>query len=278
MGYQFSMWRTSRHALAYAALATSAGYSIAKEMGIKGNPQENPKCLKCHTTAHSNPAGGFLESYSPGEGVGCEACHGAGSEYSEEAVMRDRRTARTAGLAELTRGTCLRCHENAHLKPFDYEAVLAKIAHPTRLPKAAEATRYKTPLNMALSPDGRELYVTCESSHTVIVVDATVRRKIGEIPVGHHPTNVTFSPDGSRAYVSNRLDDTVCVIQVAGRKVLQTVSVGDEPHGVLTDASGKYLYVLNTSSDCISVLDTRSMREVKRLAAIRSPWSPSVSP
>ncbi|OHB72367.1 MAG: hypothetical protein A2V70_16420 [Planctomycetes bacterium RBG_13_63_9] len=278
MGYQFSKWRMSGHANAYAVLGTPAAESIAKEMGIQGDPLAAPACLKCHTTAHHRPAGGFLESYSIYEGVGCEACHGAGSDYSPEAVMRDQRAAAASGLLKVTRETCLGCHQDAHGKPFDYEAALKEIAHPTELPKAAAAPHYKTPLNMALSPDGSELYVTCEASHAVMVIDVPSRRKVAEIPVGHHPTDVTFSPDGTRAYISNRLDDTVSVIHVAGRKVLATIPVGDEPHGVLTDRSGKHLYVLNTSSDDISVIDTASLKEIKRISASRSPWSLSLSP
>ncbi|MFH1924293.1 MAG: multiheme c-type cytochrome, partial [Planctomycetota bacterium] len=277
-GFQFSRWKLSPHARAYAVLATPRAYEIADEMGVKGNFRENPKCLKCHTTAHHRPAGGVLESFDISEGVGCEACHGAGSEYLHEAVMKDKPSAEKAGLREVTRETCLACHENAHQKPFDYEEAIAKIAHPNEPPEVIVGPRYKTPLNMALSPNGRDLYVTCEASHTVIVVDAVARRKVAEIPTGGHPTEVAFSPDGTRAYVTNRLDDSVSVIHVAARKVLQTIPVGDEPHGVLTDGGGKHLYVLNTSAGSISVIDTESMKEVKRLAASRSPWSLALSP
>jgi len=278
MGYQFSKWRMSRHANAYAVLATPAGYVMAKQAGVKGDPQQDPECLKCHSTAHHREAGGFAEFYTIDEGVGCEACHGAGSEYLPEAVMRDARAANAAGLKRVTRETCLGCHQDAHNKPFDYEQALEKIAHPTKLPKVAAIPQYKTPLSMALRPDGKELYVACEAAHTVIVIDAIARRKVAEIPAGHHPTDVTFSPDGTRAYVSNRLDDTVSVIHVAARKVLDTIDVGDEPHGVLTDRSGKHLYVLNTSSDSISIVDTGSLKEIKRLSASRSPWSLALSP
>jgi YVTN family beta-propeller protein len=131
---------------------------------------------------------------------------------------------------------------------------------------------------MALSPNGQEIYVACEASHTVIVVGVQTLKKIAEIEVGHHPTDVTFSPDGARAYVSNRLDDTVSVIDVSSREVVTTIPVGDEPHGVLTDASGKHLYVLNTSADSISVIDTTVLEELKRLSASRNPWSLSRSP
>ena len=278
MGYQFSKWRMGPHANAYAVLGTPAARVFAEEIGVEGEPLVTAACLKCHATVHHDPAGGVSESYAVYEGVGCEACHGAGSDYVPEVVMKDERAATLAGTKEVTRDTCLRCHQDAHGKPFDYQAALNKIAHPTKLPKTRPTPRYKTPLNMALSPDGRELYVACEASHTVIVVDVHLRRKVAEIRAGRHPTDVTFSPDGRRAYVSNRLDDTVSVISVPARKVIHTVQVGDEPHGVLTDRSGKHLYVLNTSTDSISVVDTESLEEIKRLEASRSPWSLSLSP
>jgi YVTN family beta-propeller protein len=247
-------------------------------MGVNDDPLAAGACLKCHSSTFHDPAGGVLDSYDIFEGVTCEACHGAGSEYSREDVMRDPKKAADAGLKQVTRETCLACHENAHGKPFDYEAALAKISHPTKLPSVVESPPYKTPLNMALSPDARKLYVTCEASHTVIVVDVVSRRKTDEIPVGRHPTDVTFHPDGRRAYVSNRLDDSVSVIDVLAGRVIQTIPVGDEPHGVLTDRPGERLYVLNSSSDSISVIDTASLVEVKRLEASRNPWSLSLSP
>ncbi|MBN1805192.1 MAG: beta-propeller fold lactonase family protein [Sedimentisphaerales bacterium] len=278
-GYQFSKWRMSAHAGAYSVLATDRAYKIAKKEGLKVPPQSSPKCLKCHSTAYHEPAKGDVEFLPLSEGVGCEACHGAGSSYYPQAIMTDKLAAKTAGLKEVTRQTCLECHKDTKDKPFDYEKELNKIAHPTRQPKiSSETSVYKTPLNMALSPGGKEIYVACEASHTVIVVNVQTLKKVAEIKVGHHPTDVTFSPDGIKAYVSNRLDDTVSVINVPSRKVVATISVGDEPHGVLTDASGKHLYVLNTSIDSISVIDTVTLKEIKRLIASRSPWSLSRSP
>jgi YVTN family beta-propeller protein len=240
-------------------------------------------CLRCHASGQG--AGrGFLESFAVDEGVGCEACHGPGSEYQAEAIMRDRPAALAAGLETAPGRTCLACHENAHGKPFDLEAGLSRIAHPTRPPTPADteastdARRYKTPVNLALRPGGRELYVAGEASDSVIVVDVRRRRKIAEIPVGRQPTDVAFSPDGKRAYVSNRMDDTVSVLDTKRREVLKTFAVGDEPHGLLTDRSGQHLYVLNTAADSISVVSTATLSEIKRLPASRNPWSLSLSP
>jgi hypothetical protein len=177
MGYQFSKWRMSAHARAYAVLASDEAYEIAKKQGLKDAPQKSQVCLKCHSTAYHQPAAGAIESYSLYEGVGCEACHGAGGSYYPEAIMRDPRAAKAAGLKEVTRKTCLGCHENSHDKPFVFDEAMKKIAHPMESPAAEEVVRYKTPLNMALSPDGKEIYVACEASHTIIVVNVPKRQK-----------------------------------------------------------------------------------------------------
>jgi YVTN family beta-propeller protein len=279
LGYQYSKWRMSGHALAYARLGTERARDMAKEAGVQGDPLTEPACLKCHTTVYHDPAGGREDSYALHEGVGCEACHGAGSEFAVEAVMRDEPAALKAGLKPITRETCAACHENAHGKPFDYDAAVKAIAHPLahETPQVSEV-RYKNPLRLAVNPHKPEVYVTCEASHTVIVIDANRWEKIGEIAVGGHPTGVTFHPSGRWAYITNRLDDTLSVIDTDTREVSATASVGDEPHGVRTDAEGKLLFVANSSTDDISVLDAQSLQEVKRLEGSRNPWSLALSP
>jgi YVTN family beta-propeller protein len=274
MGHQYSFWRMSAHARAYAVLTTPAGLELAAKRGVS-DPRKSAECLKCHATAFDLQPGSYRPGFAPDEGVGCETCHGPGSEYAVEAVMLDKAASRNAGLRTVTKADCTRCHKEG--PSFHLDQAWEQIRHPKNVPQAQE-TVYKTPLNMALRPDGRELYVACEESGTVIVIDALARRKAAEIKVGGQATDVTFSPDGSTAYVSNRLDDTVSVVDVAGRKVIRTLDVGDEPHGVVTNPSGTRLYVLNTSADSISVLDTSNGQEIKRLVASRRPWSLSLSP
>jgi YVTN family beta-propeller protein len=278
MGYQFSRWRLGPHSRAYAVLATPEAVEIARRLDVDGDPQKSPECLTCHTTGQVSEEHGFEEAFSLSDGVGCEACHGAGSEYVAEAIMRDPRAAYGAGLTREPQRTCAPCHEDGHGKPLDLDEGLKRIAHPTVPPETAERIEYKTPISLALSPDGAEIYVACEASRSVVVVDARERKKVAEIRVGGQPNDVTFSPDGKTVFVTNRLDDTVSVIDVAAREVLKVIPVGDEPHGILTNRSGTLLYVLNAAIDGISVIDTSTFEEVKRLSASRNPWSLSLSP
>ena len=43
--------------------------------------------------------------------------------------------------------------------------------------RASLQVEYKTPVNLAFTPDGREVFVACESSGTVVVVDAETRHQ-----------------------------------------------------------------------------------------------------
>ena len=138
--------------------------------------------------------------------------------------------------------------------------------------------QYKNPINLAFSPDGREVWAACEASGSVVVVDAVKRVKLAEIPIGGQATGLAFSPDGRTAYVTARLTDTVAVIDVAARQVVKSIPVADEPHGVAVDPANKALFVMGTAFDAVSVVDLETGKETRRLAASRNPWAAALSP
>ncbi|MCB1129319.1 MAG: cytochrome c family protein, partial [Verrucomicrobiae bacterium] len=133
-GFQFSKWRETPHARAFADLASPRGYEIAGQEGVPGDPTASPQCLRCHTTGHGLAAGAFAAGFDPRDGVQCEACHGPGGDYSPEAVMLDKLAAADAGLLPVNEATCRGCHDNAHGKPFNYREAVRAIRHPSRKP------------------------------------------------------------------------------------------------------------------------------------------------
>ena len=128
---------------------------------------------------------------------------------------------------------------------------------------------YLSPIEMASSLDGRLLYVACQDSDEVRVIDVPLSKVVGTIKVGHVPRGIALAPDGARLYVTNAWSDTVSVIDTATREVLRTLATGFEPSGVVTDRSGATLYVANRLSSDISVIDLKTGQETKRLLAGR---------
>jgi YVTN family beta-propeller protein len=156
-------------------------------------------------------------------------------------------------------------------------AIAARPA-PNQSTAALLRERYLSPIEMAVSPDGTLLYVICQDSDEVRVLDAASGKILVSIPVGHVPRGIALSRDGNRLYVTNAWSDTVSVIDTAARQVIQTFPTGFEPSGVVVDYAGATLYVANRLSGDVSVIDLASAQEIKRLLAGRGASYLALSP
>jgi len=158
-------------------------------------------------------------------------------------------------------------------------ALLGIAAHPA--PRQSAPTpkqRYLSPLEMAITPDGRLLYVVCQDSDEVRVVEAASGKLIKAIPVGHVPRAIALSADAKALFITNAWSDTVSVIDTTTLAVVRTLPTGFEPSGVIFDSRANFLYVANRLSNDISVIDFKTGQETKRLLAGRGASYLSLSP
>ncbi|HTS09886.1 MAG TPA: beta-propeller fold lactonase family protein [Candidatus Eisenbacteria bacterium] len=137
---------------------------------------------------------------------------------------------------------------------------------------------YLSPIEMAASPDGRFLYVVCQDSDEVRVLDIDSAAVVAIIKVGHVPRGIAQSSDGRRLFVTNAWSDTVSVIETSSRQVTQTLPTGFEPSGVAVDRVNAFLYVANRLSGDVSVIDLATGHEIKRLLAGRGASYLTISP
>jgi YVTN family beta-propeller protein len=137
---------------------------------------------------------------------------------------------------------------------------------------------YASPLELLLSPDGTRLYVLCQQSEEVRVLDASTYQPIKTIAVGRVPRGMALSTAGDRLYVTNSWDDTLSVIDTHNLAVIDTWPVGAEPSGVVADRAGKWLFVANRISSDVAVLDAQTGAEEKRLMAGRGASYLTLSP
>jgi YVTN family beta-propeller protein len=138
-------------------------------------------------------------------------------------------------------------------------------AQPTPTPEG----RYASPLELLLSPDGMRLYVLCQGSDEVRVLNAATGTMAQTIPVGHLPRGFSLSADGRRLFVANSWDDTVTVIDTESGRVKATWVAGFEPSSVVEDRAGKTLYVADRIGNDIAVLDAATGEEKLTLEAGR---------
>jgi YVTN family beta-propeller protein len=91
----------------------------------------------------------------------------------------------------------------------------------------------KEPEGVAVSPDGRTVYVANQSAKILSVVDATTR-KVKSVALRHTPRFVAVSRDGGLVFVSTYENDkksgsSVAVVSAASRKVLRYLATGVQP-------------------------------------------------
>ena len=141
-----------------------------------------------------------------------------------------------------------------------------------------ESLSYASPLEVLLSPDQARLYVLCQQSEEIRVLNAASYAVIKKIAVGRVPRGFSLSPDGSRLFVTNAWDDTLSAIDTKALKVVATWPVGAEPSSVVEDRVGNRLFVANRISNDVAVLDAATGAEEKRLLAGRGASYLAISP
>jgi YVTN family beta-propeller protein len=163
------------------------------------------------------------------------------------------------------------------LSPNSERKVFAGSA-PATSPSSPGELEYASPLEVLLSPDGARLYVLCQQSREVRVLDASSYETLGRVAVGKVPRGMALSRLGDRLFVTNSWDDTLSVIDTRTLEVVATWPVGAEPSGVAEDPAGKYLFVANRISNDIAVLDAQTGAEEKRLMGGRGASYLTLSP
>src|SRR5690242_12780000 len=157
-------------------------------------------------------------------------------------------------------------------------ALAILVQRPMAVSANTSVPRYLSPGELAISASGNRLYVVCERSDELLVLDTTTGSVLQRVRVGHVPRGVTISADEKRVYVANSWIDTVSVIDADKLEVVGSVHAGFEPTSVAVDRENKALYVANRLSNDVSVIDLTSGNEIKRLAAGRGASYLTLSP
>ncbi len=110
------------------------------------------------------------------------------------------------------------------------------------------------PEGIAVTPDGRKIYVANNLGNSVSVIDTGTNAVTTTTVVGLAPLGVAISPDSSYAYVANSSDKSISIINVSTDTVETTVSVGTTPAGVAISPDGTRGYVANSADGTLSEL------------------------
>jgi len=132
--------------------------------------------------------------------------------------------------------------------------------------KGKRGTRY--PAGIAISRDGRTLYVAENLGDSLAVVDLAARRVVQRLATGRYPYGVLTGSDGT-VYVSGWNGWTVSAFPALANDALgdgREIKVGRHPSALLLNADGTRLFAASGSTDKVSVIDTRNQGVVATLS------------
>jgi YVTN family beta-propeller protein len=102
-----------------------------------------------------------------------------------------------------------------------------------QIPRTEGTPMPPRPMGLALSPDGRQIFVSLGRAKSVAVIDVASRTFVRSIEdVGTRPWGIGVSPDGSKVYTANGPSGDVSVVDVASGKTENRFAVGGSPWGI----------------------------------------------
>src|SRR5512134_1724052 len=132
-------------------------------------------------------------------------------------------------------------HKRAHVGDIDLRPLIA-------------------PHTLKLGPDGL-IYITCENSAAVAVIDPKTNRVVDKIDSGStNGHRLIISPDGQRLYTENEEDATVSVIDLPKRKLLGKIKTPRPLAGIAISPDGRTIVTVDDAEPSLFLIDSASGR------------------
>ncbi|KAA9041442.1 bifunctional YncE family protein/alkaline phosphatase family protein [Ginsengibacter hankyongi] len=134
-----------------------------------------------------------------------------------------------------------------------------------------------------LSPDKKELYITCWGCDKLYVFNTASKTFTGSIATGSHPNDICLTKNGKFIFVANANDNSVSIIDLTTKKVIETLTTslypnapqGSTTNGLALSPDEKTLYIANADNNCLAVFDVSEPGESKSEGFIPTGWYPT---
>jgi YVTN family beta-propeller protein len=144
---------------------------------------------------------------------------------------------------------------------------------------AGPAETWEAPAALALSPDGRQLFVACARTRRILVCNAASLEIAASVPVPDRPSGLAVAADGRTLYVTCAAPSScVALVDIVQGKVESAIPAGHTAMGPVLSPDGATLYVCNRFNNNVSVIDLKAGKEIQRIAVDREPVAAAVTP
>jgi YVTN family beta-propeller protein len=114
------------------------------------------------------------------------------------------------------------------------------------------------PVQLALKPDGGEVFVSNSASNTISEIYTNTDDVAGAYLMGEDPIQGLVSGDNLVLYEANFQSQYVTIYSIADGKRMNSVHVGDGPSAMAFSTAGNLLFVVDNRSSDVAVIRTRT--------------------
>lgn len=140
----------------------------------------------------------------------------------------------------------------------------------------------ESPHSVAVSPDGRHLYVTNFQPGTVSIVDSNLEEIVATIEAVRSPYGVAARPDGIGLYVTSPSTQQLDLVILPGAGTPMDVNIhtgiGRAPYGITISQDGSPLYVAAALDDVILIFDALTKKIDESIGSMDFPVGVALSP
>lgn len=135
----------------------------------------------------------------------------------------------------------------------------------------------RQPFGLALSPDGKSLWVACMSAGNVTIIDLASNRIAQTIPLTSGANEVAFDPSGAYAYVTSRWGQEVAIVDAHNGEIIATFNpgptqsvIGFDNRALAFTPDGRYLFIAARKPSSLLMLDTDKLPLYPQRAVLRT--------
>jgi DNA-binding beta-propeller fold protein YncE len=124
---------------------------------------------------------------------------------------------------------------------------------------------YAAPHTVRRGADGL-IYITCENSAKVAVIDPTTHKMIDAIDSGStNGHRLCIPDDGKRLYTDNEEDATVSIIDLVNRKLLGQIKTPQAIAGVAVNGAGDTVVAVSDEQPVIFFIDPKAAKVTRKV-------------
>ena len=142
--------------------------------------------------------------------------------------------------------------------------------------RAARRESRRVPAGLALSKDGKTLYVAAAFGHSVARFDAESGAFRDEIALeaGSYPYGLALDEAHKRLYVSLWSKAKVAVVDTETLRSSTQWAAEEHPNEMLLAHGGKFLFVANANRNTVTVIDTEAGKAIETIGTAIDPKAP----